>query len=71
MSVSEGQQTEILQLFQGMFNASPGDYFYGEALRLVDSGIGVGQLAELLAGKNYGTGTLYLTCVLPWGRVVV
>lgn len=49
MTVTDVQKTEIIQLFQGMFNASPGSYFYNESLNFVATGASVRELANALA----------------------
>jgi len=51
MAISSTQQTEILKIVAGLFNAAPGGVYLSELAKLVEGGMTTSQLADTLAAS--------------------
>jgi hypothetical protein len=59
MAISSTQQTEILKVVAGLFNAAPGGVYLSELAALVEGGMTTSQLADTLAASPvFTTGIL-------------
>jgi len=59
MAISSTQQTEILKVVAGLFNAAPGGVYLSELAGLVEGGMTTSQLADTLAASPvFTTGVL-------------
>ena len=59
MAISSTQQTEILKVVAGLFNAAPGGVYLSELAGLVEGGMTTSQLADALAASPvFTTGVL-------------
>lgn len=59
MAISSTQQTEILKVVVGLFNAAPGGVYLSELAALVEGGMTTSQLADTLAASPvFTTGVL-------------
>lgn len=58
MAISIEQETLILKVTVGLFNAAPGGAYLTEMSNLVEGGMTVAQLADVLAAHSLFTGTI-------------
>lgn len=58
MAITSTQQTEILKIVSGLFNAAPGGANLTELANLVQGGMTTSQLADALAAHSLFTGTI-------------
>ena len=58
MAITSTQQTEILKVVAGLFNAAPGGSNLSELANLVSGGMTIRQLADALAAN-----TLFLSLI--------
>lgn len=58
MAITSTQQTEILKIVSGLFNAAPGGTYLTELANLVSGGMTTSQLADALAAHSLFTGTV-------------
>lgn len=65
MAITSTQQTDILKIVAGLFNAAPGGSNLSELAKLVEGGMTISQLSDALAGN-----TLFTNGILA-GKVTV
>lgn len=58
MAITNAQETEILKVVAGLFNAAPGGTYLTELANLVDGGMTISQLSDLLAATPLFTGNI-------------
>ncbi len=71
MAITNEQQTEILKIVAGLFNAAPGGTYLTELANLVSGGMTTSQLADALAAHSLFTGTIMAGKVTTSSQVAV
>jgi len=71
MAITNEQQTEILKIVAGLFNAAPGGTNLTELANLVSGGMTTSQLADALAAHSLFTGTIMAGKVTTSAQVAV
>jgi hypothetical protein len=71
MAITNEQQTEILKIVAGLFNAAPGGANLTELANLVSGGMTTSQLADALAAHSLFTGTIMAGKVTTSSQVAV
>ncbi len=71
MAITSTQQTEILKIVAGLFNAAPGGANLTELANLVQGGMTTSQLANALAAHSLFTGTIMAGKVTTASQVAV
>lgn len=71
MAITSTQQTDILKVVAGLFNAAPGGNYLTEMANLVEGGMTISQLADALAAHTLFTGTVMAGKVTTAAQVAV
>ena len=69
--ITSTQQTEILKVVAGLFNAAPGGIYLTEMANLVGGGMTISQLADALAAHTLFTNTIMAGKVTTEAQVEV